>query len=121
MNIAEFEALVASALDGMPPEFARAMDNVEVVVEIWPTAEELSAGNVEPGSTLLGLYHGVPKTKRGSYIGALPDKIIIFAGPILTMSGFDPAAVKREVRNTVLHEVGHHFGLNEKEIAKALS
>ena len=119
MNIAQFEALVAQALDGMPEEFARAMDNVEVVVEVWPTPEELADGGVGAGMTLLGLYRGVPKTKRASYAGALPDKIIIFAGPILTLSGYDPVAVKREVRNTVLHEVGHHFGMSDDQIRAA--
>jgi len=119
MDIAEFEALVKTALDDMPEEFARAMDNVEVVVEIWPTDEELSASSVGPNSTLLGLYRGVPQTKRGTYTGALPDKIIIFTGPILTICGNDPVIIKREVRKTVLHEVGHHFGMNDEQIRAA--
>jgi predicted Zn-dependent protease with MMP-like domain len=121
MTIAEFEQLVSQALDDLPPEFARAMDNVEVVAEVWPTAEQLSAGSAGPASTLLGLYRGVPQTKRGSYAGALPDKIIIFAGPILSLYGSDPDVVKREVRNTVLHEIGHHFGMSDEEIRASVS
>lgn len=119
MTLKEFEELVATALDSMPDEFAKAMDNVEVVVEVWPTAEELAAGRVGTGSTLFGLYRGVPQTRRGNYVGALPDKIIIFAGPIVAYFGHDPVVLKHEVRNTVLHEIGHHFGMSDEEIRKA--
>lgn len=116
MTLKDFEDLVARALDDLPEEFARAMDNVEVVVEVWPTPEELTAGHVNAGATLFGLYRGIPQTQRGSYMGALPDKIIIFAGPIVAYFGHDPEVLKREVRNTVLHEIGHHFGMSDEAI-----
>jgi predicted Zn-dependent protease with MMP-like domain len=119
MTVKEFEDLVTSALDGLPEAFARAMDNVEVVVEIWPTREDLIAGAVQPGDTLFGLYRGIPQTKRGNYQGALPDKIIIFAGPIVRLFGNNHDAVKKEVRKTVLHEIGHHFGMSDAEIRAA--
>ncbi len=119
MTLKEFEDLVVSALDELPEVFAHALDNVEVVAEIWPTPEDLVAGNVAAGSTLFGLYRGIPQTKRANYQGALPDKIIIFAGPIVRQFGEDPDAVKREVRNTVLHELGHHFGMNDEAIRAA--
>ena len=119
MTVKEFEDLVAAALDGLPEAFARAMDNVEVVVEIWPTREDLIAGGTPPGSTLFGLYRGIPQTKRANYQGALPDKIVIFAGPIVQMSGENPDAVKKQVRNTVLHEIGHHFGMSDEDIRAA--
>ncbi len=109
MTIKEFEELVAAALDNLPEQFARAMDNVEVVVEIWPP----------PGEVLFGLYRGIPKTKRGTYHSVLPDKIIIFAGPIVRMFGDNPDAVRQQVRDTVLHEIGHHFGMTDEEIRKA--
>jgi predicted Zn-dependent protease with MMP-like domain len=111
MTVKEFEDLVTAALDGLPQVFARAMDNVEVVVEIWPPP----AG----GAVLFGLYRGVPQTKRANYQGVLPDKIVIFAGPIVRIFGDNPDAVKKQVRNTVLHEIGHHFGMSEDEIRAA--
>ena len=119
MTVKEFEDLVAVSLDGLPEAFARAMDNVEVIVEIWPTADDLAAGGVPPGSTLFGLYRGIPQTKRANYQGALPDKIIIFAGPIVRLFGNNPDAVKKQVRDTVLHEIGHHFGMSDEEIRAA--
>jgi predicted Zn-dependent protease with MMP-like domain len=112
MTLKEFEDLVAAALDGLPEVFAKAMDNVEVVVEIWPPP-------TNDGLTLFGLYRGIPQTKRGTYQAVLPDKIIIFSGPIVRAYGDDPEAVKREVRNTVLHEIGHHFGMSDAQIRAA--
>lgn len=119
MNREQFEALVTEVLDSLPEEFASRMDNVVVVVEGWPTMAHLKAGNVQPGMTLFGLYQGIPLTKRGNYNAVLPDKITIFAGPILTSSGWDPQAIKAQVRSTVLHEIGHFFGMSEEEIRKA--
>ena len=119
MTVQEFEKLVAQALDNLPERFARAMDNVEVFVEVWPTYEELAAGGVGPGMTLFGLYRGIPKTQRGTYQAAAPDKIIVFAGPIVSTYGYDPNVIKDRVRDTVLHEIGHHFGMTDAEIRAA--
>ncbi len=116
MTVPEFESLVANALDTLPEQFAAIVDNVEVVVEVWPTPEELAEGNVPPGMTLFGLYHGLPQTLRSNYTGVLPDKIIIFMGPILEACGHHPDAIKIQVRNTLLHELGHHFGMNDAQI-----
>lgn len=121
MTFKEFEDLVTQSLDDLPERFARAMDNVELVVEIWPTPHDLASVSARAGTTLFGLYRGTPQTNRGNYIAALPDKIIIFAGPIVTHFGHDPAILKREVRNTVLHEIGHHFGMNDEEIHHAMT
>lgn len=121
MTREEFEKLVAEALDSLPPEFARKLDNVAVVVEPWPTPEELATSRVGPGMTLFGLYRGVPQTGRGNYTNAIPDKIIIFAGPMFAVYGNNIEALKLQVRNTVLHEIGHHFGMSEAEIRKAVS
>ncbi len=112
--------MVKQALDGLPEQFAKALNNVEVVVEVWPTPFHLTSGTVGQGMTLFGLYQGIPKTRRGNYSNVLPDKISIFAGPIVQAVGDDPEAVKKQVRNTILHEIGHHFGMNEEQIRRAI-
>ena len=119
MNLEEFEALVARALESLPQEFAKKPDNVDVVVEAWPSAKQLRQTRVGSGMTLYGLYQGVPRTKRGQYFGVLPDKITIFAGPILQSFGSDVEAVKDQVRRTVIHEIAHHFGMSEEDIRRA--
>ena len=118
MNVSDFEKLIAEALDSLPQQFAKALDNVEIVTELWPTDEELKDGHTPPGSTLFGLYHGIPQPQRLNYTGVLPDKIVIFMGPILAVYGDDPGKIKQQVKNTVLHELGHHFGLSDEEIRK---
>jgi predicted Zn-dependent protease with MMP-like domain len=119
MTLTAFEKLVAEALDNLPESFGKHLDNVEIVVEVWPTPHDLIDGNVPKGHSLFGLYRGIPKTKRNNYTAVLPDKISIFAGPIVTATGDNPSAIKTQVKNTVLHEIGHHFGLSEEEIQKA--
>lgn len=115
----KFEALVSEVLERMPEEFARQLDNVEVVVEAWPSQDDLQSVGAGAGVTLYGLYRGVAKTRRANYSGVLPDKIVIYAGPILVHFGSNPDAVKAQVRETVLHEIGHHFGMSEEEIHRA--
>ena len=113
-----FEKLVQEALNELPEVFQEKLENVAVVVESWPTAEQLASVGIRPPSTLFGLYHGVPKVKRGSFYSALPDKITIFAGPILATSQ-TPEAVKTRVKQVVQHEIAHHFGFDEAKIRKA--
>lgn len=115
----EFEKLVADVLDSIPEEFARQLDNVEVVVEAWPSQDDLQSISAGAGVTLYGLYRGVAKTKRANYSGVLPDKIVIYAGPIMAHFGDNLDAVKAQIRETVLHEIGHHFGMSEQEIHRA--
>jgi predicted Zn-dependent protease with MMP-like domain len=119
MTRGEFEQLVALALDSLPEKFVRELDNVEVVVEDWPTRQDLTSTHAGPHTTLFGLYRGVAKTKRTNYTNVLPDKISIFAGPILSYFGDNPDIVKAEVRKVVLHEVGHHLGMSEEDIRRA--
>jgi predicted Zn-dependent protease with MMP-like domain len=110
-----FERLVGRALDDLPPEIAAMLDNVEVVVEDEPTPEQIGrrGGDQE---TLFGLYEGVPRTERGSgYSLVLPDKVTIFRGP-LERACRSPAEVAREVRITVIHELGHHLGFEEDRL-----
>lgn len=106
VDAAEFERLVAEALDDIPPELGRLMSNVAVLVEDEPP----------PGEDLLGLYEGVPLTERdGWYSGVLPDTITIFRMPILRICDSESDVVD-EVRTTVVHEVAHHFGIDDDEL-----
>jgi predicted Zn-dependent protease with MMP-like domain len=104
-----FERIVIRALDGLAPEVAAMLDNVEIIVEDEPTAEQLALGR----ETLFGLYEGVPLTRRGSdYHLVPPDRITIFRGP-LERACRSPQSIAREVRITVMHELGHHLGFEE--------
>jgi predicted Zn-dependent protease with MMP-like domain len=111
---AEFEDLVAEALDSIPDEFRAEMENVEIVVEDEPSPETL-ASLVPRGHTLFGLYHGVPKTERGIRYQSMPDKISIYRGPI-TRAYRTPSRIKEQVRRTVIHEIAHHFGIDDDRL-----
>lgn len=119
MDRDEFEALVAEALDGLPAEFARYLENVQVVVEDEPSADLLRDMDLDPRrDTLFGLYQGVPLENRGFGFGnALPDKITIYFRP-LVRAFRTPDRVRREVRRTVIHEVGHHFGFDDRDLRR---
>ena len=107
--------MVADALDEIPPALGAEMDNVAVVVEEWANPAQLA--RVATGATLLGLYEGVPLTRRGplSYAGVAPDRITIFRGPLSRMAR-DEVDLASRVRVTVLHEVGHYFGLDDARL-----
>ena len=103
----EFDELIGRALAGLPPELAHRMSNVGVFVE-----DESPEGEPE----LLGLYEGVPLTERGEfYAGVLPDTITIFRLPILRMCR-TPEEVVEQVRITVVHEIAHHFGIDDDRL-----
>ena len=105
----DFEELVQEALDGLPDDLRERMSNVAVVVEDEPPL----------GQPLLGLYQGVPLTRRGGgYGGALPDKITIFRGPLERMAAYDPERLRREVKRVVLHEIAHHFGISDARLVE---
>jgi predicted Zn-dependent protease with MMP-like domain len=101
-----FEEHVRTALDSLPPNIADALKNVAVVIE--------DENPEDPD--IFGLYHGVPLTERGDGVGLLPDKISIYRLP-LEDSFPDPEELREEIRITVLHELGHYFGLDENRIA----
>ncbi|MCZ7662147.1 MAG: metallopeptidase family protein [Thermoleophilia bacterium] len=114
-----FESLVAEALDSLPEEFLVHMENIDVVIETWPTKDDLEAAGVEGDEDygLLGLYTGVPLTERGGdYAGYLPDRIVLFQGPIEEAAGHDPEAIREEVRFTVVHEIAHHYGISDERL-----
>lgn len=103
----DFESVVVETLDSLPSELRDRLSNVEVVVEEEPPR----------GQPLLGLYRGVPLTRRGStYSGALPDKISIYRGPLERLYGSDPDRLRKEVRRVVLHELAHHFGISDERL-----
>ena len=103
----EFEQVVQDALDSLPRELRERVSNVELVVEDEPP----------PGQPLLGLYQGVPLTRRGSgYSGALPDKITIYRGPLERLYGHDSELLSTQIRRVVLHEVAHHFGISDERL-----
>jgi predicted Zn-dependent protease with MMP-like domain len=102
-----FEDHVRAALDELPPNIVDALSNVAVVIE--------DENPDDPD--LLGLYHGVPLPERGDMAGTLPDKISIYRIP-LEESFADPEELREEIRITVLHELGHYFGLDEDRIAE---
>ena len=113
-----FERLVGKALRQLPTSLREMMSNVDVVVEDEPTPEQLTSTGLPPGDWLLGLYQGTPLTERTSSYGmVLPDKITIFQKPIEGLCRSDPEIV-RQIRATVIHEVGHHFGLSEAQLRR---
>lgn len=112
----EFEQLVAQALDDLPDDIRQYLQNIEVVVSEWPTAAELRSVGMKPGQLLLGLYQGVPLTKRGNRYGlVLPDKVTIFQGTIERVCHTREQVV-RQVQRTVKHELAHHFGISDDRL-----
>jgi predicted Zn-dependent protease with MMP-like domain len=111
-----FEQLVGRGLELIPERFRKLMSNVTIVVEEYPTIEQIKKAHIGKHSVLLGLYEGIPKTQRDTgYANVLPDKITIFQKAIEN-SSIDPKEIEKIVANTVWHEIAHHFGLNEEEI-----
>lgn len=102
---AEFEEAVGDALDSIPPELAQAMDNVVVLVEAEPPADD---------PDLLGVYDGTPLTERDGWwgAGALPDRITLFRGPLERLCA-TAEELREEIAITVVHEVAHHFGIDD--------
>lgn len=116
MERQRFEELVAQAVDDLPDEFLEQLENVDIVVQDSPSRAQLArAGR---GMTLLGLYEGVPHTRRTrGYNMALPDKIVIFQRPIEARCRSDKE-IADQVRRVVEHEIAHHFGLDDDELRR---
>ena len=103
----EFEDSVQAAMETLPDDLRQAMSNVAIVVEDEPP----------PGQPLLGLYEGVPLTRRTSYYGGVPpDKITIYRGPLERHYGHDAALLQQQIRRVVLHEIAHHFGISDERL-----
>jgi len=103
----DFEESAQAAIDSLPDDLREAMSNVAIMVEDEPP----------PGMTLLGLYEGVPLTRRTTgYSGVPPDKITIYRGPLERHYGRDPDLLQRQIRRVVLHEIAHHFGISDERL-----
>jgi predicted Zn-dependent protease with MMP-like domain len=113
---AKFEALVADALRGIPARFRRTMQNLAIVVEDEPPRSLLREMDIAPPDTLFGLYQGTPLTeRRWDYGNALPDRIVIFQGPHEREADSEDELII-SIGETLIHEIGHYFGLSEEEI-----
>jgi predicted Zn-dependent protease with MMP-like domain len=116
MKHAVYERLVRETLDSLPEDLRSRIQNLEIVIEDRPNREQMRSARIQPPMTLLGLYQGIPLTGRGAWYGnVLPDKITIFRKPIEAQcQSWDDLI--RIVRQTVLHEIGHYFGLGEERL-----
>jgi predicted Zn-dependent protease with MMP-like domain len=113
MEKGRFEHLVSEAVAGLPEEFRDLLENVDVVVEDFPNG--IQSRKATGRGTLLGLYEGVPMTGRGGYNLVVPDKITIFQNAVESICTSD-SEIEHEVRNVVLHEIAHHFGLDDRRL-----
>lgn len=116
---ADFEELVEAGINAIPEKFLKLLDNVAVVIEDEPSLVQRRAMRLRSDMTLFGLYEGIPQSRRGgNYSWVLPDKITIFMKPILEAARTDDE-VEILVRDTVWHEIAHHFGMDEGRVRKA--
>ena len=116
MDRGRFECLVAEAVNNLPEEFRTKLENIDVVVEDWPAFGQLAKVGLKRGQTLLGLYEGVPLTKRGRHYGMVPpDKITIFQGPIEAICSYS-GKIMAEIQRVVRHEIAHHFGIGDARL-----
>lgn len=118
MSRKDFHHLVQEALDQVPPDFLPYLENVEIVVENWAPVSLLDEMGVPEDEELYGLYQGTPLTERSHEYAQLPDRIVLYRCP-LEEDFPDPEALRREITITVLHELAHHFGIEEERL-KAL-
>ena len=113
----QFEKLVVAAIDSIDERFLAKLKNVDIVIEDDPTPSQIHKLRLK-GSFLFGLYEGVPQTKREQYGQVLPDKITIFKNQIERFFQ-NPDDIKKAVKDTVWHEIAHHFGMDEHQVRHA--
>lgn len=117
MSDEKFDQLITRAMDDLPEEYVKNLDNVAITYADNPTPEQLQKQGVRAGHVLLGLYEGIPQTARGAnYMMVLPDKITLFKEPILLIAGLDEDHVYDQVKRTLWHEIAHHYGLEHRNI-----
>lgn len=113
-----FEKVLRQAIDDLPGMFREALRNVAIVVENRPPDWLLEELGIPPGETLYGFYHGIPLPERSVLdSGNLPDKISVYRGP-LEEDFRDPGELARQIRTTLLHEIGHYFGMDEEDLSR---
>lgn len=118
MNRAEFDRLVDLAVKALPREFRERLENVAIVVEEWPDEATLAEAEVDDPSELLGFYRGVPLIDRSEMAGyQVPDQILLFRQPILRECD-STGEIRRTIRETVIHEVAHHFGYDDDDLER---
>jgi predicted Zn-dependent protease with MMP-like domain len=116
MDTERFEQLVAQAIESLPDEFMERLENVDIVIADEPSSAQRKRSELPKNETLLGLYEGVPLTERSSNYGfVVPDKITIFQKCIESSFRSDARIVK-EIRRVVLHEIAHHFGIDDDRL-----
>ena len=111
----DFESLATEVIDKLPEEVLSWLDNVDIVVEGWPSREDLEPMGMKDRYDLLGLYLGVPLAEREGGYPTLPDKVLLFQGPIEAV-GVTREGIRREIRTTILHELAHHLGIGEARL-----
>ena len=117
MDRVKFEEIVTAAVSELPDEFIAKLENVDVVVQDWPTTDQLRRARLRRGYMLLGLYEGVPRTVRGQSYGMVPpDKITIFQRPIEEKCKQGNIEIATEIGKVVRHEIAHHFGISDARL-----
>ena len=118
MDRQRFEWLVAKAVDSLPDEFRDRLENIDVTVQAFPTLRQMAKARLKHGRILLGLYEGIPRTKRTrGYNMVLPDKITIFQKPIEAKCRSEEE-ISQEIKEVVRHEIAHHFGIDEETLTR---
>lgn len=112
----EFDRLISRAMDELPQEYIEGLQNVAIVMADEPSAEQVKKMKLDNHHLLLGLYEGIPLTRRGSgWSGMLPDKITLFKLPILAVA-HDEASLFEQIKRTLWHEIAHYYGLDHRDI-----
>ena len=112
----EFDALITRAMDELPQEYIKGLDNVAIVYADWPDEHQSKKAGLRDHNLLLGLYEGIPLTSSGAgYTFVLPDKITLFKRPILMMS-HDETSLFEQIKRTLWHEIAHFYGLDHDRI-----
>ena len=121
MDRKEFEQIAQEAFENLPRRLQEKVENVHIVIEDEPSEETLKRSHIRRGSLLLGLYEGIPLTRRGEDYGrypAVPDKITLYRSAILAVAQSE-SAIRETIRDVLIHEIAHYFGMTEQQVREA--